>query len=104
MPEPVQFESTALKLRLLASAMESCGDDDRYESLRERYEELTERILSRPIRSWAQVIEIAEIAHFWADKTSEGELLALESPCEDDRVAAELIEAVLAMSKGGVNA
>jgi hypothetical protein len=94
-----------LKLRLLASAMEACGDDEeaRYETLRQRYERLSEQVISRPVGSWADVIEIAEIAHFWATKDLAGELLALQSPCDDDRIAAELILAVLTMAKGGTN-
>ena len=94
-----------LKLRLLASAMEACGEDEeaRYETLRQRYERLSEQVISRPVSSWSDVIEIAEIAHFWATKDLAGELLALQSPCDDDRIAAELILAVLTMAKGGTH-
>jgi hypothetical protein len=105
--DPTPSRSCAtLKLRFLASAMEACGDEeeDRYEALRERCEQLSERVLARPVRAWADVIEIAEIAHFWATKNLDGELIALASPCDDDRIAAELIMAVLTMAKGGVNA
>lgn len=55
--------------------------------------------------SWADVVEIAEIAHFWADKDRNGELLALAGDCgEDERIAAELIVAVLTMARGGSHA
>lgn len=95
-----------LKLRLLASLIETAAADDgdaRYDALRERYEEVCEHVLARPVRSWSDVAEIAEIAHFLADKGTDGELLALDSPCDDDRIAAELIQAVLSMAKGGAN-
>jgi len=35
------------------------------------------RTTSRPARSWSDLIEIAEIAHFWAAKSIDGDLLAL---------------------------
>jgi hypothetical protein len=92
--------SAVLKLRLLASAIEACGEEEevRYEALRQRYELLSEQVLARPVRSWSDVIEIAEIAHFWAAKSLDGDLLAL---AENDRVPAKLIVAVLTMAKGG---
>ena len=96
----------ALKLRLLASLIETAADDEgdvRYDALHKRYEEVCERILTRPVKSWSDVAEIAEIAHFLASKGADGELLALDSPCDDDRIAAELILAVLTMAKGGAN-
>ena len=94
-----------LELRLLASLIEAaCADDDdaREENLHSRYREVSERILDRPVRSWADVVEIAEIAFFLADKESDGELLALAGACgEDDQAAAELVMAVLTMAEGG---
>ena len=103
LPEVSPSSCASLKLRLLASAMEACGDDEetRYDTLRQRNELLQEYVLARPVRSWSDVIEIAEIAHFWAAKSPDGELLALAG---DDRIAAELIQAVLTMAKGGANA
>jgi len=92
-----------MKLRLLASLIETAADDEgdaRYDALHKRYEEVCEHILTRPVQSWSDVAEIAEIAHFLAAK---GNDLALASPCDDDRVAAELIMAVLTMAKGGTN-
>jgi hypothetical protein len=95
----------ALKLRLLASLIEMAADDEsdaRYDALHKRYEEVCERILARPVQSWSDAAEIAEFAHFLASKATD-ELLALDSPCDDDRIAAELIQAVLTMAKGGAN-
>jgi hypothetical protein len=94
LPAASPTSSASLKLRLLASA----------ETLRQRYELLQEYVLARPVRAWADVIEIAEIAHFQADKGTDGDVLALAGACgEDDRVAAALIVAVLEMAKGGAN-
>ncbi len=56
-----------LKLRLLASLIEAAAADEgdaRYEALHERYEEVCEHILARPVQSWSDVAEIAEIAIF----------------------------------------
>ena len=61
---------------------------------------LSEQVLARPVRSWSDVIEIAEIAHFCAAKSLDGEILALAG---DDRIAVELIVAVLTMAKGGAH-
>jgi hypothetical protein len=96
-----------MKLRLLASLIDDAAaeeGDTRYQALCERYEEVCEHILARPVRSWSDVAEIAEIAHFLAGKDTGGELLALASPCHDDRIAAELILAVLTMAKGAAHA
>jgi len=94
--------SAALKLRLLASAIEACREDDetRYEALRQRYELLSEQVLARPVRSWSDVIEIAEIAHFWAAKSLDGDVLVLGG---ENCAPAKLITAVLKMAKGGAH-
>ncbi len=96
----VPVSSAVLKLRLLASAIEACGEEDegRYEALRRRCELLSEQVLERPVRSWSDVIEIAEIAHFWAAKSLDGELGDFVG---GHRAPAKLIVAVLTMAKGG---
>jgi hypothetical protein len=98
----VPASSAMLKLRLLASAIEACGDDEaaRYEALRQRCELLSEQVLARPVRSWSDVIEIAEIAHFWAAKSLDGEPGDFVG---DHRAPAKLIMAVLKMARGGAN-
>jgi hypothetical protein len=87
--------------------MQACGDSEaeeaRYEQLSDRYQSLQELVFERPVRSWADVIEIAEIAHFWSDKTLENELMDLESDDVVERSTAVLILAVLKMAKGGDN-
>ena len=50
------------------------------------------RTTSRPARSWSDLIEIAEIAHFWAAKSIDGDLLAL---ADGHCAPAKLIAAVL---------
>jgi hypothetical protein len=66
--------------------------------LGKRVGELAKRMHSRPVQSWADVIERAEIARFWQEKRPDGSLAGLGSKYGGDRANARLIEAMLALA------
>jgi hypothetical protein len=68
-----------------------------------RIGELADLICARAVRSWADAIECAEVAHWWQDKRPDGSLWGLTSKNAGDRVNARLISAVLALGGGGVH-
>jgi hypothetical protein len=52
----------------------------------ERIVILSDAICARPARSWAEVTERAQIAHYWQDKRPDGSLSGLTSEYAGDRV------------------
>jgi len=103
---PLYYEAANYAASLESAADEAAAAEARADELAQQYEAIAERIRARPVGSWADVIDRAEIAYYWADKTFDGTALKAiaSSDCDkSEQTAAELIMAVLTMARGGAN-
>jgi hypothetical protein len=95
----------------LFNAAENAHDEDAIakagatqQGAHERIVILSDAICARPTRSWADVAERAQIAHYWQDRRPDGSLSGLASKYAGDRVNAHLISAMLALAEGSIHA
>jgi hypothetical protein len=105
------YEVVSVRARLKDRTPECVAAEVRVDDGYKRLSKVCNRIRQKPVRSWSDLRDLAEVAYYWADKEGSGEpttartpmrYLTSEHASQFDIASAHLVQAVLKI--GGANA